>query len=132
MAPELIVLLMFLGLIGGLLLGHPVAFVLAGLAVIFGYLGMGPHIWPLFVNRTWAVATNHILIAIPLFIFMAAILERSGIAEGPFTALMHLIGALNGSIARAAVGLSAAVAAVSCVYVTNSVIIATIARPNMQ
>lgn len=131
MAPELIVLLMFLGLIGGLLLGHPVAFVLAGLAVIFGYLGMGPHIWPLFVNRTWAVATNHILIAIPLFIFMAAILERSGIAEGLFTALMHLFGALNGSIALAVVVLSTVFAAVTGVMGATVVSMSLMALPTM-
>lgn len=131
MAPELIVLLMFLGLIGGLLLGHPVAFVLAGLAVIVGYFGMGPHIWPLFVNRTWAVATNHLLIAIPLFIFMAAILERSGIAEGLFRALMHLFGAMNGSIALAVVVLSTVFAAVTGVMGATVVSMSLMALPTM-
>lgn len=132
MSPEFFVLLMFLGIFAGILLGHPIAFVLAGLAVVFGYFGMGPQIWPLFINRTWAVATNHLLIAIPLFVFMAAILERAGIAHGLFYALMHLFGAMNGAIALAVVVLSTVFAAVTGVMGATVVSMSLMAIPTMM
>jgi tripartite ATP-independent transporter DctM subunit len=130
-APELFIALMFAGVIVGLLLGHPVAFVLGGLAVIFGYFGLGERMWPLFINRMWATATNHILIAIPLFVFMATILERSGIAEGLFRALMHAFGVLRGAIALAVVVLSTVFAAVTGVMGATVVSMSLMAIPTM-
>ena len=55
MEPEYIALGMFVGLLIGLFLGHPLAFVLGGLAVIFGYLGWGPDAFSLFINRTYGI-----------------------------------------------------------------------------
>jgi tripartite ATP-independent transporter DctM subunit len=131
MTQELFIALMFGGVFVGLLLGHPVAFVLAGLAVVFGYLQMGDRIWPLFVNRIWQTSTNQILIAIPLFVFMASILERSGIAEGLFRALMHAFGALRGAIALAVVVLSTVFAAITGVMGATVVSMSLMAIPTM-
>ena len=55
LSPELLTILMFSGLLIGLLLGHPLAFVLGGLAVIFGYIGWGPAVYGLFMNRIWGI-----------------------------------------------------------------------------
>jgi len=103
LSPELLTILMFTGLLAGLLLGHPLAFVLGGLAVIFGYIGWGPDVYYLFVNRTFAVMDNYILIAIPLFIFMAQMLDQSKIAEELFDVMRHLMGPLKGGIAIAVI-----------------------------
>ena len=81
MSPELTTLLMFLGLLLGLAMGHPLAFVLGGLGVIFGVLGWGINALGMFANRLYAVMDNYILVAGPLFIFMAQLLDRSGIAQ---------------------------------------------------
>ena len=52
MSPELITALMFVGLLIGLFMGHPLAFVLGGLAVIFGYISWGPSVFYIFMNNT--------------------------------------------------------------------------------
>jgi len=101
--PEILALLMFLGLVIGLLLGHPLAFVLGGLAVIFGYIGWGPECYGMFMNRIYGLMDNYILIAVPLFIFMAQILDQSGVAESLFDAMRYLFGPVRGGIAIAVV-----------------------------
>ena len=53
----------------------------------FGYLGMGDIIFNLFVQRTYAVMTNEVLIAVPLFVFMGYIVERANILDRLFHAL---------------------------------------------
>lgn len=102
-SPELVVILMFGSVIFGLVLGQPIAFVLAGTAVIFGFLGWGPEVWHLIVSRTYDSVSNYLLIAIPLFILMATFLEKSGIAEGLFKSMLYLFGPLNGAISLAVV-----------------------------
>ena len=131
MSEELFIAVMFGSVLLGLMAGHPVAFVLAGLAVLFGYIIMGERIWPLFVNRMWQTSTNQILIAIPLFVFMASILERSGIAEGLFRALMYAFGALRGAIALAVVVLSTVFAAITGVMGATVVSMSLMAIPTM-
>jgi tripartite ATP-independent transporter DctM subunit len=97
---------MFIGLLIGLFLGHPLAFVLGGLAVIFGYIGWGPAAFFMFINRTWGVMDNYILVAIPLFIFMAQLLDQSGVAEDLFDTMRYLFGPIRGGIAIAVVAVS--------------------------
>src|SRR3972149_6488017 len=101
MSPELVPLLMFAGIFIGLATGHPIAFILGGLAVIFAFLGWGIEGWYLFMGRTFDMVTNNILIAIVLFILMANFLEKSGIADGLFTAMMYLFGPIRGGVALA-------------------------------
>ena len=105
-SPEMLTLLMFGGLLFGLFLGHPLAFVLGGLAVVFGYIGWGPGAFGMFMNRTWDVMDNYILIAIPLFILMAQILDQSGVAEKLFEAMRYVFGPVRGGIAIAVVVVS--------------------------
>src|SRR5690625_2313159 len=92
MEPTIWIALMFSGVLVGILAGTPIAFVLGGLAVFFGYFGMGERVFPMFVNRMWQTSVNELLAAIPMFIFMAAILDRSGIADGLFRALQYALG----------------------------------------
>ena len=106
MSPEFITIAMFTGLLIGLFMGHPLAFVLGGLAVIFGYLGWGPSCFYMFLNQTWGIMDNYILVCIPLFIFMAQLLDQSGVAEDLFDTMRHLFGPLRGGIAIAVVVVS--------------------------
>lgn len=103
MSPEFITIGMFAGLLIGLFMGHPLAFVLGGLAVIFGYIGWGPSCFYMFLNQTWGIMDNYILVCIPLFIFMAQLLDQSGVAEELFDTMRHLFGPLKGGIAIAVV-----------------------------
>jgi TRAP-type mannitol/chloroaromatic compound transport system permease large subunit len=95
MSPEFIAVGMFGGLLIGLFLGHPLAFVLGGLAVIFGYLGWGPSCFYMFLNKTYGVMDNYILVAIPLFILMAQLLDQSGVAEDLFDTMRYLFGPVH-------------------------------------
>jgi tripartite ATP-independent transporter DctM subunit len=106
MSAEFITIGMFGGLLIGLFMGHPLAFVLGGLAVIFGYLGWGPACFYMFINRTWGIMDNYILVCIPLFIFMAQLLDQSGVAEELFDTMRHVFGPIRGGIAIAVVVVS--------------------------
>jgi len=106
MSPEAITIGMFAGLLIGLFLGHPLAFVLGGLAVVFGFLGWGSSSFYMFLNRTWGTMDNYILVCIPLFILMAQLLDQSGVAEDLFDTMRHLFGPIPGGIAVAVVVVS--------------------------
>ena len=106
MSAEFITIGMFVGILIGLFLGHPLAFVLGGLAVIFGYIGWGPLCFYMFLNQTWGIMDNYILVCIPLFIFMAQLLDQSGVAEDLFDTMRYLFGPLRGGIAIAVVVVS--------------------------
>jgi tripartite ATP-independent transporter DctM subunit len=103
MSPEFITIGMFIGLLIGLFMGHPLAFVLGGLAVIFGFFGWGPSSFYMFLNQTWGIMDNYILVCIPLFIFMAQLLDQSGVAEELFDTMRYLFGPIRGGMAVAVV-----------------------------
>ena len=99
LSPEWLIILMFGGLFIGLFTGHPLAFVLGGLSVIFGLIGSwGPGIFSLFPSRIYGTMNNYVLLAIPLFIFMAQFLDQSGVTEELFEALRYLLGPVRGGI----------------------------------
>ena len=116
--PGLITILMFVGLLGGLFLGQPLAFVLGGLATIFGVLGWGFDSLSLFINRINGLMEDYTLVAIPLFIFMAQLMSKSGVAEGLFKTVQLLFGPVRGGIAVAVVIVSTLLAA--CTGITGA------------
>jgi TRAP-type mannitol/chloroaromatic compound transport system permease large subunit len=81
------VLLMFPALIVLIALGIPIAFSMMLVAAIFGFIRFEDIVFRQFAQRVDEVASNYVLGAIPLFIFMGAILERAGIAERLFDAI---------------------------------------------
>jgi tripartite ATP-independent transporter DctM subunit len=107
MSPEFITIGMFVGLLIGLFMGHHLAFVLGGLAVIFGYFGgWGSASFYMFLNQTWGIMDNYILVCIPLFILMAQLLDQSGVAEELFNTMLYLFGPVRGGLAIAVVVVS--------------------------
>lgn len=129
MSPEIVTILMFIGILVGLALGHPVAFVLGGLATIFAFLGWGPEGWYMFLGRTFDSTTNNILIAIPNFVLMATLLGKSGIANRLFRSIMYLFGPLNGAIALAVIAWCAIEAACTGVIGASVVSMSILAMP---
>ena len=84
-----------------ILLGFPIAFTLMALGLFFGYLGMGDNIFPLLVQRTYAVMSNDVLISVPLFVFMGYLVERANILDRLFRSLQLASGGLPGALAVA-------------------------------
>ncbi len=79
---------MMLGLfVATIFLGFPIAFTLIALGVFFGYYAMGDNIFELLVQRTFGVMSNDVLIAVPLFLFMGYMVERSNILDRLFHSL---------------------------------------------
>ena len=99
MSIELTVLIMFVSLVLLLLTGLPLAFVLGGLAMAFSYFLWGPNSMLLVTLQGWRVMTTYSFVAIPLYIFMAIILQRSGIIEDLFTVMRMWFGPLRGGLA---------------------------------
>jgi tripartite ATP-independent transporter DctM subunit len=96
-------LAMFLALCGLVLVGFPISFTLAGTALIFGLLGMAMGVFDadflgVFPHRIFGVMTNEVLIALPLFIFMGVMLERSKVAEELLDTMGQLFGRLRGGL----------------------------------
>lgn len=131
MDPVIVTFLMFAGLIIGLLLGHPLAFVLGGLAVIFGYFSWGPLSFIIFGNRIIGLLDNFILVAVPMFILMANLLMQSGVAEGLFGSLRYLLGPLRGGLAMTVVLVCTVFAACAGVIGASVVSMGLLAFPLM-
>ena len=106
LSPELLSVLMFTGLMIGLFMGHPIAFVLGGLGAIFGCLSWGLDCYHMFPERIYGVMDNYILVAVPLFILMAQLLDRSGISEGLFLTMRYWFRSLRGGLAIAVIVVS--------------------------
>jgi len=98
--PALGILMLVLFLVF-LMLGFPIAFTLMALGVGFGYFTQGPSIFQLFVQRTYSVMANDVLISIPLFLFMGYVIERANILDRLFRSIQLAAGWLPGSLAVA-------------------------------
>jgi TRAP-type mannitol/chloroaromatic compound transport system permease large subunit len=102
--PETLAVLMVVAVCGLLMIGYPVALTLAGIALVFAGLGhvagaMDLALLGALPQRIFGVMTNEVLLAIPLFIFMGVMLERSRIAEELLEAMGRLFGSLRGGLA---------------------------------
>ena len=96
---ELLPFIFFLSVLIFLLFGFPVSFTLGGLSVIFGVFVFGFHFFDLLPLRVWGIMDNYVLIAVPLFIFMGVMLEKSGLAEELLETMALLFGRLKGGLA---------------------------------
>ena len=128
---------MFLGVIGVLLLGFPVAFSLAGTALIFGAIGhtlglFDPSNFGALASRYIGFMTNEVLVAVPLFIFMGVMLERSGIAEQLLSTMGKLFGNLRGGLGISVVLVGALLAASTGVVGATVVTMGLISLPAMM
>jgi tripartite ATP-independent transporter DctM subunit len=112
LSPEALTLVMFIGLIVGLFMGHPLAFVLGGVAVIGALVGPGLNVMGTLINNIYGNAMdNYVLVAIPLFVLMARFLNDSGVTEKMFDAMRLLLANLRGGLALTVVIVSVLLAA---------------------
>ena len=132
MSPEIITILMFAGILVGVLVGFQTAFVLAGLSMIFGVIFMGPDmILGFFIMRLLGLMKNYVLLAVPLFLFMGVFMERSGVAERLYSAMYLWLGGLRGGLAMATIVICVIFAAATGVVGASEVTIGLLALPAM-
>lgn len=128
MGPEALVLFMFAGLLVGLFMGHPLAFVLGGTAVVSAILGPGEHTLGLLINNIYGRAMdNYVLVAIPLFILMARFLNDSGVTVKMFETMRLVMGRVRGGLALTVVVVSVLLAATTGVVGASIAIMGMIA-----
>jgi tripartite ATP-independent transporter DctM subunit len=132
MTPEIMTVLMFVTLVAAITLGHPLAVTLAAVAALFGLIENGfnvPALLDLFVNNSWGIFLNYTLVAVPLFIFMAQILDRSKVSEGLFDALYTVLGGLRGGLGLAVIVVSTVFAATTGIIGASVVAMGLMAGP---
>jgi tripartite ATP-independent transporter DctM subunit len=133
---EILAGLMFFGIIAVLMLGFPVAFTLAGTSLIFGLIGMwlgvfNPSNLGALAGRYFGLMTNEVLVAVPLFIFMGVMLERSKIAEQLLMTMGKLFGNLRGGLGMSVIVVGALLAASTGVVGATVVTMGLISLPAM-
>jgi tripartite ATP-independent transporter DctM subunit len=128
---ELTSLLMALSFVGLLLIGLPLAFAAGAIGVVFGLILYGPPGLILVVTRVFTLLGNNVLISVPLFVFMACLLERSGIAEDIFSVVSAWAGKVPGGLAVAVIITSTLMAAMVGVLGAEVVTIGIVALPAM-
>lgn len=125
------VVLMFASLMLLLLLGYPVAFTLGAVALLFGGVFLGVDFLNLLPLRIWGVMTNFTLLAVPLFVFMGIVLDKSGLARDLLETMGLLFGRLRGGLAFSVVAVGALLAATTGVVGATVVTMGVIALPTM-
>jgi tripartite ATP-independent transporter DctM subunit len=134
--PEILAVLMVVAICALLMVGYPVALTLAGVALLFACLGhllgaMNLSLLGALPQRIFGVMTNEVLLAIPLFIFMGVMLERSRIAEDLLEAMGRLFGRRRGGLAITVTLVGVLLAAAKGVVGATTVTLALITLPTM-
>ncbi len=133
---DILDLLMFVTLCGVLLVGFPVAFSLAGVALVFALVGYSLGVFDLsyigfLPQRIFGTMTNEVLIAVPLFVFMGVMLERSKVAEELLESMGRLFGTLRGGLGISVTIVGALLAASTGIVGATVVTMGLLSLPTM-
>ena len=133
---EWVSMVMFAGFFALLMTGYPVAFSFVGTAMVFGLIGVGLDIFDLNLlrllpNRWFGTMSDFTLLAIPFFIFLGAVLEKSGLAEELLETIGIVLGPLRGGIALAVVMVGTLLAATTGVVAATIIAMGLISLPIM-
>ncbi|MBL1213537.1 MAG: TRAP transporter large permease subunit [Ignavibacteriae bacterium] len=114
-----------------LLLGFPVAFTLGGVSLIFGLFIFGLNFFNLLPLRIWGIMSNYILLAVPLFIYMGVMFEKSGLAEELLETMALLFGKLRGGLAISVLAVGTLLAAATGIVGATVVTMGVLSLPTM-
>ncbi len=95
---ELLGMLMLVVMLGAIFIGIPISFTLLFLALIFGYLGLGPMVFDLAYLQTFGLMKQDEFVAVPMFILMGYICDQAGLMERLFKAFRDLFAPVRGSL----------------------------------
>ena len=134
---EFLVAAMFIGVCTLLMAGFPVAFTLAGASFIFGSIAFALGAFDIsflgfFPNRIYGIMTNEVLIAVPLFVFMGVMLERSKVAEELLDTMSLLFGRLRGGLGVSVCVVGALLAASTGIVGATVVTMGLLSLPTMM
>ena len=134
MGSEALPILMFVVLMVAIALGHPLAVTLAAVATLFGLIDNGFNVLgliDLFTNNNWGNFLNYTLVSLPLFIFMAQVLDRAKVSEELFEALYIILGGLKGGLGIAIIVVSTVFAATTGIVGASVVAMSLMAAPSL-
>ncbi len=136
LASETLAILLVAGVIATLMAGYPVAFTLGGVSLAFAAIGSAAGLFDFgflaaLPQRIFGIMTNNVLLAIPLFIFMGVMLEKSRIAEDLLEAMTRLFGSLRGGLGYSVTLVGALLAASTGMVGATTVMMGLIVLPAM-
>jgi tripartite ATP-independent transporter DctM subunit len=129
--------LMFAGMIGFMLIGYPAAFSLAATGLFFGFIGIAlgliqPDFLGNLTYQLYGIISNDLLLAIPFFTFMGAILERCGLAEDLLDSIGQLFGPVRGGLSYAVIFVGAILGAITGTVAASVIAMGVISIPVMM
>ncbi|MGR3402238.1 TRAP transporter large permease, partial [Paracoccus sp. (in: a-proteobacteria)] len=123
--------LLFVMLLALLVTGIPLAFVTLLVTLIFALGWFGPNVVPLITSRVYSFVSSFVFVSVPMFVLMAAILDRSGIARDLFDAMRLIGGRIRGGVAVQTIFVAVILAAMSGIIGGEIVLLGLIALPQM-
>ncbi|MGB2814774.1 MAG: TRAP transporter large permease subunit [Dehalococcoidales bacterium] len=131
LSPEFLTFLMMGGVLVGVLTGFPIGIVIGALAIIVGFFQFGTAVGQIIYPRVFSLMINYTILAVPMFVFMGAMLERSGITEKLFDALYLWLGGLRGGLAIVTVLVGTIMAACVGIIAASITMLTMVALPAM-
>ncbi|MDP6042952.1 MAG: TRAP transporter large permease subunit [Dehalococcoidales bacterium] len=130
-SPEIITIFMLGGVLVGVLTGFPLAYVIGFLGLVVGLYIWEGGIAQVFYLRMYRLMINYVLLAVPLFVFMGSMLERSGIIERLYEALYVWMGGFRGGLAVVTVVVGTVMAATVGIITASVTLLTLVALPSM-
>ncbi len=131
LSPEIITVIMLGGILLGVLLGYYTGIVVGAVGIAVGYMLFGNTVFELVYQRLYTIVLSYPFLAAPLFIFMGAMLERSGVAETLYDALYVWLGGLKGGLAITTILMGTILAACVGIIGASVTMLSLVALPAM-
>nr|MQY81800.1 TRAP transporter large permease subunit [Dehalococcoidia bacterium] len=131
LSSEMVTAIMIGGVLIGVLTGFPLAFIVGAIALFVGFSIFGLRVADVIYTNIYGIMTNYIIIAVPLFVFMGVMLERSGIAERLYEAMYLWLGGLRGGLAIVTVLMGTVIAATVGIIAASITMLALAVLPSM-
>lgn len=131
LSPELVTIIMLGGVLFLVMTGFPLAYIIGFIGIVMGVFLWGEGVSQVFYLRVYRLMVNRVLLAVPLFVFMGAMLERSGIIERLYATLYLWLGGFRGGLAVVTVLVGTVMAATVGVITASVTLLTLVALPSM-
>ena len=131
LSPEIVTIVMLSGVLVGVLIGYPLAIPVGAVGLIVGYALFGGAVFDLLYARLFKLVHSYVLLAVPLFVFMGVMLERSGIADRMYAALYLWLSGFRGGLAIITVLIGTILAACVGIIGASVTMLSLLALPSM-